>query len=77
MRSRERLIEVMRSVNGDVAWPALRQNRFNEICDALEDPVAWNSVRLINRLENISKYHLLPHIRELAAEALHYLKGEN
>jgi len=75
MRSRERLIEVMESVNrvvvGFCVW-----SRLDYIAGALrreQIPVTRQAKELAESLAD----HASPHIRELASEALHYLTEDN
>jgi hypothetical protein len=74
MRSRERLITVLKSVNKNVypeaepvAWGAAihLEGNFstNCGCDCIMD------------LQFIKTAHASPHLRELAAEALHYIRN--
>ena len=74
MRSRERLIEVLRSVNPAIDWTTV------EILHDAAKQLAgegFGPEMLFADLSLTAKHHRSPHIRELAAEALHYLKGEN
>lgn len=72
MRSRARLIEVMKTVN---------RNVYPEACDLLWTAhycVANDTVpcpECARSMRGIMRAHSSPHIRELATEALHYLEG--
>ena len=72
MRSRERLIDVMQTVNPTLYPEArvffdtfVRHSDANAGCRACRTNMKW-----------LVDMHVSPHIRELAAEALHYLTGE-
>jgi hypothetical protein len=77
MRSRERLIEVLRSVNG--RWHGtLLMNDFRSAADILSAPyhLAIRSLETGELMDGYAKGHPSLHIRELAYEALHYLKED-
>jgi len=71
MRTRERLVEVLGTI-GEAAGPA-PYLMFNMAADVLSgDFTAEELLRLM--LQRIDDRDPSPHIRELAAEALHYLR---
>lgn len=79
MRSRERLIEVLRSVNVKTAWPRQRVNLFRDAIDFLQSDIkpdvgSYHHMMTVERVRNIHAGHPSPHIRSLAADALHYLE---
>lgn len=73
MRSRERLIEVLRSVNRQayMITSQILHDAAGRLAGERKGPV-----EVPDELARIARYHPSPHIRELAAEALHYLTGE-
>jgi len=77
MRSRERLIEVLRSVNHQWHGTMVRDD-FAFAAGILGSPNHFNITNL-EAQKLVSGYatgHPSPHIREIAAEALHYLKQD-
>jgi hypothetical protein len=77
MRSRERLVEVLRSVNGRYHGTDL-MNDFRFTADILSAPNHFplTTTKTGELINGYAKGHPSPHIRELAAEALHYLKED-
>lgn len=72
MRSRERLADVLRSVNGQAPGIWQFQVEFlREAAGALESCLPLTSVQA-QELRIMSQTHSSPHIRELAGEALYY-----
>lgn len=73
MRSSERLIEVLKTVNESDGDSGGRM-----LCKIVADMLAGIDVRakVLIVLEAASELHHSPHIRELATEALHYLKED-
>lgn len=72
MRSRERLISVLRTVNGEA--PGILHWQANYLHSAALMIEAGASLLTTTRQELaiMSSTHSSPHIRELAKEALHY-----
>lgn len=72
MRSREKLIEVLGSVNPCAVF--IRDAIFAELCAlALKDgPEPGTITTIAHRLAETGS----PHIRDLATEALHYLEKD-
>ncbi len=73
MRSRQRLIEVLETVNGNVVGEITAFD-FQTAAECLKLPGHCPDCAF--DLTKIFKYHLSPHVRELARQAHHYLTGE-
>lgn len=76
MRTRERLIEVLRSVNGEAVgvWP-FHAWLCSWAAEALERGDADLTTMDRRNMEMLTTHpHASPHIRSLAADALHYLE---
>lgn len=73
MRDRERLIEVLESVNGPHVLCQFEELHFGAAAAFIRknEPAVPN---LLLALERFHASHDSPHIRELAAEALHYMR---
>lgn len=72
MRSRERLIEVLRSVNADV----IGKDWFGVLHHAAFLLTAKIPNADTADLEMTIAFHHSPHVRELAGEAIHYLRED-
>jgi len=75
MRSRERLIDVLCSINRNaVGQPCAAMMAVTADAIAGKHVITGNGMRAV--LDRYSSVHPSPHIRELATEALHYLKQD-
>ena len=74
MMSRERLIEVLASVN--VCVHGTDATTLHYASDFLRSGIRPCPYLILARLVIFRDHHPSPHIRELAGEALHYLKED-